>query len=65
MAERKARHRCETKIIKLKAAADCVSGLAIIQEDERKLDVSHLGCKLNALRTNWDSLRLAMVHSTA
>ena len=57
MAERKARRRCDTEIIKLKTAADCVTVLADVQEGERKPDVSHLGRKINVLKTNWDTFK--------
>ena len=53
MAERKARCRCETEIIKLKASAESVTALTVVVEDERKPDVSHLGRKINVLKTNW------------
>ena len=36
MAERKARRRCETEIIKLKAAAESATALTVVVEDERK-----------------------------
>ena len=55
MAERKARLRCDTEIIKLKVAADCVTALSGVQEGERKPDVAHFGCKINVLETKWDT----------
>ena len=53
MAERKEKRWCEIEIIKLKAAAESVTALTVVVEDERKPDVSHLGCKINILKTNW------------
>ena len=55
MAERKPRRWCDTEIIKLKATADCITDLKVVQEGERQPDVSHLGRKINVLKTNWDT----------
>ena len=55
MADRRAERRCKTDLIKVKAAVDSVSGLTTIPEDGRKPDVSHLGRKLDKLRTSWES----------
>ena len=54
MAERKAKRRCGTELIELKAAIDCVTDLTVVQVDEQKLgpDAARLflQCKIYALK---------------
>ena len=50
MAERKARRRCGTEIIKLKIVADCVTELAVVQKGEQRPEATYLGHKINALK---------------
>ena len=66
MAERKARRRCETEIIKLKAAADCVTVLTVVREGEQRVGPVaaqfYLGRKINALKEVWLSYEASHNH---
>ena len=49
MAVRKARCRCDTEMLKLKAAADCVTEFAATHTDDGRIP--------DALKANWVSFK--------
>ena len=56
MAAKKARCWCDTEMLKLKAAAECVTDLMTTHtEDGLNPDAAHLDCRISALKANWVS----------